>query len=186
MAEDPRPAEPAAEASDSTDLVAVLLEIERYVGGAGWDQPTRLFALVATDRLLAAEPGLADQLRRGGDPAQTGRTLTGVEQEHFATTGDLVDDLAGIEWPDTVDGCAVAVERFFLPAGSESQLPADPAAAAELVAAHPDRQEIRVVVGVDRDGRRHGVARLRTRPDELLGAANLVPGLAEALAHTLT
>ena len=65
----------------------------------------------------------------GDDATYAGQPLTGVEQEHFATTGDVVDDLAGIEWPDTVDGCAVAVERLFLPAGSESQLPADPAAA---------------------------------------------------------
>jgi hypothetical protein len=112
--------------------------------------------------------------------------LTAVEQEDFATTGDLVDDLAGIEWPASVDGCAVAVERLFLPAGSEPDLPADPVAAGELVATHPDRQELRVVVGVDRDGRRHGVGRLRSRPEELLGAADLVPGLAEVLAHTLT
>lgn len=171
---------------ESTDLVAVLLEIERHVGTAGWDQPARLFALVATDRLLAAEPGLADRLRPADPAIDSGRMLTAVEQEDFATTGDLVDDLAGIEWPASVDGCAVAVERLFLPAGSEPDLPADPVAAGELVATHPDRQELRVVVGVDRDGRRHGVGRLRSRPEELLGAADLVPGLAEVLAHTLT
>ena len=39
--------------------------------------------------------------------------------------------------------------------------------------------------GVDRAGNRHGVARLASRPDELLGAQDLVPGLAAALAHTL-
>ncbi|MCW2811438.1 MAG: hypothetical protein JWP61_1896, partial [Friedmanniella sp.] len=46
-------------------------------------------------------------------------------------------------------------------------------------------QEIRVVVGVDRAGHRHGVARLKSQPDELLAAEDLVPGLATALAHTL-
>jgi hypothetical protein len=75
--------------------------------------------------------------------------------------------------------------RTFLPASAEVDLPDDPAAAAELVAAHPQRQEIRVVVGVDRSAQRHGVARVRSQPDELLGGEDLVPGLAAALAHTL-
>ena len=42
------------------------------------------------------------------------------------------------------------------------------------------------MVGVDRLGNRHGVARLASRPEDLLGAEDLVPGLAAALAHTLT
>ena len=29
-------------------LLAALVEIERFVGRAGWDQPARLFALVPT------------------------------------------------------------------------------------------------------------------------------------------
>lgn len=167
-----------------TALVAVLLEVERHVGSGGWDQPARLFALVATDRLLAAEPGLADRLRRGDDDGPP--TFTAVEQEEFVPTTDLVGDLSLLSWPPSVDGCAIAVERMFLPAGVEAELPTDPAAAAEAVAVHPERQEVRVVVGVDRSGLRHGVARLRSEPDELLGAADLVPGLGEVLAHTLT
>ena len=43
-------------------LVAALLEIERHVGHGGWDAPARLFALVPTEQLLAAEPSLAAQL----------------------------------------------------------------------------------------------------------------------------
>ena len=50
----------------------------------------------------------------------------------------------------------------------------------------PPRQDARVVVGVTRAGDRHGLARLRAEPDELLGGADLVPGLADALARTLT
>ena len=82
-------------------------------------------------------------------------------------------------------GCALATVRTFLPAAYEADLPDDPEAAAAAVAAHPQRQEIRVVVGVDRAGNRHGVARLASRPEEVLGAPDLVPGLAAALAHTL-
>ena len=116
-----------ARGEHQTALVAALLELDRHLGGAGWDQPTRLFALVGTDELAVAEPGLAAQL--------------------------------GLRTSD---------------------------AAAQIVASHPERQEIRVVVGVDRSGNRHGVARLASRPEELLGAEDLVPGLAAALAHTLT
>ena len=77
------------------------------------------------------------------------------------------------------------MERTFLPARFEEGIPEDPVAAAEFVAQHPDRQEVRVLVGVDRVGHQHGVARLVSQPDELLGAENLVPGLTRALAGTL-
>lgn len=168
-------------------LLAALVELERHVGEAGWDQPPRLFALVLTDVFAAAEPALAAELglRTSADGAPGG-ALTAIEQEDFHTTGDLLADLAGLEWPETVFGCALATERTFLPAGQEGELPEDPAAAAAYVAAHPARQDIRVVVGADRLGDVHGVARLVTAPEELLGAPDLVPGLGSALAHTLS
>ncbi|MFP5282957.1 MAG: PPA1309 family protein [Actinomycetes bacterium] len=168
----------------SDALRTVLLELERHLAGVGWDIPARLYALVHTDRLLAEEPGLAETLGlRGSAAGAPADALTGIEQD-FAGSGDLLDDLAGIVWPPTVYGCAVAVERTFLPAGLEAELSAgaDPAA---FVAAHPRREEVRVVVGVDRSGARHGIARLRSRSDHLLAADDLVPDLAAALAHTL-
>ena len=167
-------------------LVAGLVELEHHVGGSGWDQPPRLFALVPTDVMAVAEPALARSLglRTTADGAAPG-ALTAVEQEDFVAGGDLVADLSALEWPPTVFGCAVAAVRTFLPASIGVELPADPSAAADLVAGHPERQEIRVVVGVDRSGQRHGVARLRSQPDELLAAEHLVPGLTAALAHTL-
>ena len=61
---------------------------------------------------------------------------------------------------------------------------ADADAAAEFVAKHPERSDLRVVVGVLRDGARHGLARVVTAPDDLLGSEDLVPGLAEALLAT--
>jgi hypothetical protein len=171
-----------------TSLVAVLLEIERHVASGGWDQPARLFALVSTTRLMTAEPALADRLSRPSVTlaARPDDHLTAVEQEHFVASADLVEDLVRLSWPDSVDGCAVAVERTFLPVGVDVELPDDPIGAAEAVAAHPDRHDVRVVVGVDRRGGRHGVARLRSNPEELLGGADIVPGLVEVLAHTLT
>jgi hypothetical protein len=175
---------PTSESADA--LVAALLELDRYVGQAGWDQPPRLFALVLTDVLAEAEPALSRELRlrttaAGGLP----NALTPIEQDEFRSSGDLTRDLAAVEWPETVYGCALTTVRTFLPAAYETDLPTEPAAAAAAVAAHPQRQEIRVVVGVDRAGNRHGVGRVASRPEELLGAPDLVPGLASALAHTL-
>ena len=167
-------------------LLAALIDLEHHVGTAGWDQPPRLFALVLTDAFAAAEPALAAEmgLRTTAQGAAPG-ALTAVEQDEFAASGDLLGDLSQLSWPEAVFGCAVSAERTFLPAGQEGDLPEDADAAAAYVAAHPARQDIRVVVGADRAGHVHGVARLVSQPDQLLGAADLVPGLGAALAHTL-
>lgn len=170
----------------SSALLAVLLELERHVGADGWDAPARLFALVRTDRLLAEEPQLANTLGlRGSGTGAPPDALTGVEQDGFRSSGDLLADLADLAWPPGVDGCALAVERTFLPADCEAGIPPEPEAAAAYVAGHERRQEIRVVVGVDRTGSVQALARLRSRSDELLTGENLVPDLAAALAHTL-
>ncbi|MFT3887006.1 MAG: PPA1309 family protein [Arachnia sp.] len=165
--------------ADQTPLIACLMDIERHVSSAGWDQPARLFALVTTATLLEVEPQL-----RGRVPETADDALTAIEQDEFHATGDLFERLSGIFWPETVDGCAIALERTFLPPAYEADLPDDPDAAAEFVAQHPERSDIRVVVGVLRNGARHGLARLVTAPDDLLGAEDLVPGLAEALSAT--
>ena len=163
-------------------LIAALIDLEHHVGTTGWDQPPRMFALVRTELLLATEPELAAGL---GLQVTADAALTAVEQETLSVGSDVVADLAEIEWPEAVFGCALSLERTFLPAAYEADLPTDPEQAADVVVAHPERQEIRVVVGVDRLGNRHGVARLVSQPDELLAAEDLVPGLAAALAHTL-
>lgn len=162
------------------DLIAALVEVERHVGRLGWDQPARLFALVRTSELLAAEPGLAAHLS-GATPDG----YTSIEQDGFHPGTDLAEALARITWPESVTGCALAVERSFLPADAEVDLPADPDAAARAVAAHPRRMDLRVVVGVTRAGQRHGLARVKGEDGDLLGGGDLVPALAQALAHTL-
>lgn len=161
-------------------LVAALAEIERHVGAQGWDQPARLFALVRTDELIRAEPSLAEHLQPGEPDA-----LSSVEQEDFHGGDDLQSVLARIQWPASVAGCALSLERTFLPAGFEDEIPSDPDQAAQFVNNHASRQDVRVVVGVLRDGSQHGLARLVSAPDELLGGRELVPGLATALADTL-
>ena len=161
-------------------LIAALAEIERHVGRLGWDQPARLFALVRTDELVAAEPALAGHLRVTAPDA-----LSSIEQEDFREGDDLQTTLERIQWSQAVAGCALSVERSFLPSTYEGELPDDAEDAARLVAAHPQRQDMRVVVGVLRDGSAHGVGRVRTHPDELLGGRDLVPALARILAGTL-
>ncbi|MDO4785194.1 MAG: PPA1309 family protein [Propionibacteriaceae bacterium] len=161
-------------------LIAALAEIERYVTAEGWDQPVRLFALVSTARLIEAEPSLAGQLSGGMPDA-----LSAIEQDDFHDGEDLVVALERISWPDEVAGCAVAMERSFLPLECEHEIPDDPVAAADFVSRHPRRQDVRVVVGALRGGLTHGLARLVTQPDDLLGADDLVPGLSAALLGTL-
>ena len=161
-------------------LEAAVQEIEHYVGHAGWDQPARLFALVPTDELLRAEPDLAEQLK----PA-SGHRLSSIEQDDFHSGADLLATLSRLSWPAGVRGCVLACERSFLPSSVEDAVPADPTAATDFVAHHPDREDIRIVVGVMRDGSQQAVARLRSHPDDLLSGAELVPDLAHALSHTL-
>ncbi|MDN5563995.1 hypothetical protein EDD41_0039 [Luteococcus japonicus] len=161
-------------------LVAALVEIEHHVGSLGWEQPARLFALVRTVDLLAAEPQLADQLRVTSDDA-----LSSIEQDDFHDGEDPMTALAKIQWSENVHGCAMSLERTFLPTGLEDQIPEDPQEAASFVANHPQRQDIRVVVGALRDGSSHGVARLVSQPEELLGGHDLVPALSRALSETL-
>ena len=102
----------------SEALTAALIEVERHVGRSGWDQPARLFALVPTADLIAAEPSLAEHLQGGFADG-----LSSIEQEEFHAGDDLAVTLSRIAWPTTVSGCALALERSFLPADAEADLP---------------------------------------------------------------
>lgn len=166
--------------NDPSRLIACLADIERHVSDNGWDQPARLFALVATSTLLEVEPQL-----QGRVPETAADALTAVEQDDFASGVDVLERLHQIFFPATVDGVAIAMERSFLPPKFEDEIPDDPDAAVDFVMQHPEKTDVRVVVGVLRDGTQHGLARLVSNPEDLLGAADLVPGLSEALNSTL-
>ena len=94
-------------------LAESVLEIERHVADAGWDGPVRVFALVRTQEALLTEPGLAAQLEPSVLAAATAQPwhLTSIEQEELPAAPDLETLLAGLSWPETVDGMAVTVER---------------------------------------------------------------------------
>ncbi|TWD74821.1 hypothetical protein FB561_6253 [Kribbella amoyensis] len=168
-------------------LRRAVVEIEKHVSGAGWDQPAQLFALVPTAELLAAEPQLAAEL--GADDAS--QPLTPVAQGELpggVDDANLADALARIEWPDGVSGCALAVERVVLPASVEQGL-ADAESDQELArmaASDPRRHEVRMIAGVLRDGERFGAVRLRAHDEDsaVLTGADLVPTLCQVLSLT--
>ncbi|AYN43615.1 hypothetical protein D9753_12055 [Streptomyces dangxiongensis] len=170
----------------ASPLTRAVLEIDEYASGLGWDQPARLFALVDTARLRVQEPALAAQLGLQDEPQTTG--LTPIEQDEIPSGKPLDEFLGTIAWPDAVVGCALTVERLMLPPSAEAQVPSglDEAGLTRWVAQHPERQEVRMTVAVQRDGSRESALRLREKdsPTEVLTGPDLVPGLAEALAAT--
>lgn len=169
-------------------LQAVVGEVEEHVAEAGWDQPPQLFALVDTEELLRAEPQLATTM---GIVAGQPGALTPVAQEAL-DDGPLDEALARIEFGGQVLGVVLAHEVVVLPPSVEAELAArldevDPATAA----GHPQALDVRMVVGVVRDGTRAAVLRLRGRqdgdtPEEKVTGPDLAPALADALLTTLT
>jgi hypothetical protein len=185
------PPEPASSPEDRATraLADAVREIEHHVAAAGWDAPVRVFALVRTQAALAAEPGLAEQL--APEVLEAARAddqhLTSVEQEGVPAAEDLERLLGGLSWPATVDGAAVTVERVVLPPGAEEDLPSDPDAALTALLAHPQRQDVRLAVGVLRGGPAWCAVRTRAHDaDDAVGQGpDLVPGLVEAVRATL-
>lgn len=165
-------------------LARAALETERHVAAAGWDQNPRIFALVDTASLVEHEP----QLAAGLDPADlTPGALSAIEQEGFAPTASIESLLGRMAWPETVDGVALALERVVVPPAVERDLPQDADAAVEALAAHPDRQDVRLLVAVHRDGRSICLLRQRAhdRDDRVATGEDIAPGLVHALRATL-
>lgn len=159
-------------------LPVATREVEEFVASAGWDQPTQIFALVATETMIAAAPEMADQL----DPVAS--PLTPLAQESLPAE-DLGEALARIEWPEQVVGCALVQEIVVLPPEAEAALPEDEDGARKLAAEHPDRREARLVAAVLRDGGGQScVMRLRGEEDEVFSDPSLAPNLLKALRAT--
>jgi len=173
-------------------LTAVMTEIEQHVAGSGWDQRPRLFALVDTADLVRREPAMAERLGLSDADAAAG-TLTPVEQETPEDDTPLYELLAHIGWPDEVIGCAVVDEVLVLPPGAEAAAPEDEDST-EWAQTHPQRREVRLAVGVLRDGSRMATLRLRAdgetpadgQADDVVVGPDLAPGLAEALLETFS
>ena len=135
-----------------------------------------------TAGLLEREPHLRDQLGQGENDA-----LTAIEQEGLPDTASLESILARLAWPEEVDGVALAVERLVVPPEAERDLPDSPEQAAEALAAHPDRKDVRLLVAVLRDGESACLLRQRDHDtdDKVASGPDIAPGLVQALSATL-
>ena len=176
---------PPTDEGDVDQVLRVAVrEIEQHASEAGWDQPSRLYALVPTSDLLAREPALAAAM--GLDGASAG-SLTPVEQDDVPVDEALETVLGRIMWPAEVFGCAAVVERLVLPPTADQAMPTEPEAAEAYAAEHPDRQEVRIVAGATRGGSTYCALRMRSHDDALsvLEAPDLVPALLELLRSTL-
>ena len=174
-----------SELSDTAlGLRVAVVEVERHASEAGWDHPARLFALVRTTDLATAEPELAAEL---GISDGTADLFTPIEQELEEHADTLEELLSRIMWPDSVDGALAVVERLVLPPEVEENVPDDPIEAAEFAAAHEEREDVRIAVGVLRSGESHCVLRMRSHDsdDAVLHGPDVVPGLVAALRETL-
>jgi hypothetical protein len=181
-------------------LARSVREVAEFVDAEGWGNPPQMFALVPTADLVAAEPGLVDQLDQANE-------LTPIAQESFpddVTGGSMALDefLATTSWPDAVQGCVLVQEIVVLPPDAESTLDdalaplladhdAADAAARAAAEAHPDRREARLFAAVLRAGT--SLALLQVRPEDdadefgdldLRTYPNLAPNVIEALHHT--
>lgn len=178
------PASPAERA-----LADAVVEIERHVATGGWDGPVRVFALVRTQAALDVEPALAGQLPADvlAAAAASPDHLTSIEQEGLPPSEDLEGLLGAIAWPDGVAGAALTVERIVLPPEAEEGLPEDADAALAALLAHPQRQDVRIAVGVLRDGPTWCAVRQRSadRDDAVGQGPEVVPGLVDGLRATL-
>jgi hypothetical protein len=162
------------------ELSAVVREVEQHVAAGGWDQPVRLFALVPTIDVLAADPSLS----LSGD-----LSLTSVEQELDQVVTSVEDLLATIAWPEEIVGAIVVLERIILPPEAEVDLPNDSDEAFVRIAAeHPMRRDVRMVSAVLRSGQNMNALRFKIHDndDDVAVAADLIPSLNEGVLATFS
>lgn len=170
-------------------LGRAVRELERHVSRGGWDAPVRVFALIRTAQAIDRDPSLTGELppdllaSAADDPAH----ITSIEQEDLPDADSLERLLARIAWPEAVDGAAIVCERVVLPPDAERDLPAEPDEAVAALMAHPQREDVRLAVGVLRDGTTSCAMRTRRHDDDLAvgTGGDLVPGLTAALTATL-
>ncbi len=173
----------------NTPLDRAVRELERHVARGGWDGPVRVFALVRTARAIQRDPSLRDELPLdllASADADTDH-ITSVEQEDLPDAGSVEELLAQLGWGPAVDGAAIVCERIVVPPEVEVGMPQDPVEAVQYLMDHPQREDVRLAVGVLRDGSTSCAIRTRSQDDDFaVGTGpDLAPGLAAALRATL-
>jgi hypothetical protein len=173
----------------NTPLDRAVRELERHVARGGWDGPVRVFALIKTSEAIQRDPSLRDELpldllaSADSDPEH----ITSVEQEDLPDAGSVEELLAQLGWGPAVDGAAIVCERIVVPPEVEVGMPEDPVEAVQYLMDHPSREDVRLAVGVLRDGSTSCAIRTRGQDDDFaVGTGpDLAPGLAAALRATL-
>ena len=112
--------------------------------------------------------------------------LTPIEQVEIPDIEDVENLLAHLAWPDSIVGAVLSAERLVVPSSVEETAPADPEAQIEYYRNHPDRDEVRIVVGVIRNGISWCALRARSADEDNMvhGSTNAVPNLVTALLTT--
>ncbi len=164
-------------------LHTVVDEIEQGAASLGWDRPPALYAIVRTEELLNT-PDLPEDVAQGLHDTWDGSSshLSAVLQESLGED-HLEEVLPQIAWPESVYGAALTVERLIAPPEVEAQAPTDPEEAIEFISNHPLSADVRLTIGVTRDG--DSWCEVRTRAFDDIGSVgrgvNLVPSLVEGL-----
>lgn len=158
-------------------LKETVLEIERECAKAGWTRGIVLYALVPTADVIESAPEMAEALAE-----KSPTSLTAIEQEDVELTGTIEEFLGTISWSAEVFGAALVLERLIVNEEPPGELSEE--ALADWVIEHG--QEVRMVVGVLRDGSQECAMRMRAYDDEnaIMAGPELLPGMAEALALT--
>jgi hypothetical protein len=173
----------------NTPLDRAVRELERHVARGGGDGPVRVFALVKTAQALQRDPSLREEhpldLLASADADYD--HITSVEQEDLPDAGSVEELLAQLGWGPAVDGAAIVCERIVVPPEVEVGMPEDPVAAVQDLMDHPQREDVRLAVGVLRDGSTSCAIRTRSQDDDFaVGTGpDLAPGVAAALRATL-
>ena len=108
-------------------------------------------------------------------------------EDELPEAGTVEELLGQIAWPPAVVGAAIALERIVVPPSAERDLPKDPDEAARVLAAHPEREDVRLLAACLRDGTATCLLRQRShdRDDRVARGQDIAPGLLHALRTTL-
>ena len=166
-------------------LSIAALDTERHVAAAGWDQNPRLFALVPTADLVEREPQLRG--RAGPRRPRRRRAARRSSRRTCRATSSSSPCSAGIAWPETVAGAALAVERIVVPPEAERDLPENPSRRSTPSPPTPTGSDVRLLVAVTRDGQSRCLLRQRAHDsdDQVALGDDIAPGLVHALRATL-
>ena len=104
------------EVTDANNPLAIaVLEAESDREREGWDNPPHLYALVPKAAVMDADPKLAAEI-----DAAPENSLIPVRQKPLPS-GEPLEVLASVSWPDDVTGCVLVTELVVLPPEAEAE-----------------------------------------------------------------